>query len=83
MLEPQDFKKLTEVLKEFFYSKEEQDVKYDAMNENFNLLRNSVDSYAKKADLYYQEMAVMRHRLERMEDWIQKASQKIGLEYKV
>lgn len=83
MINPQDFKQFVDVLKEFFHSKEEMDVKFDAMNENFNVLRNSVDLYAKKADTYYQEMAVMRHRMERMEEWIQKASQKIGVEYKV
>lgn len=83
MIDSQDFKKLVDVLKEFFHSKEEMDVKFDAMNENFNSLRTSVDIYAKKADTYYQEMSVMRHRMERMEEWIKSASQKIGLEYKV
>ena len=83
MITTEDLQKLISGLKEFFYSKEEMDVKFDAMNENFNSLRTSVDAYAKKADTYYQEMAVMRHRMERMEEWILKASQKIGLEYKV
>jgi len=83
MLDTQDFKKLMEVLKEFFYSKEEMDIKFEIVNERVSQLTSSVDAYAKKADTYYQEMAVMRHRLERMEDWIKTASQKIGVEYKV
>jgi hypothetical protein len=31
---------------------------------------------------YHEEMAVMRHRLERMEEWIKQAPAKIGVEYK-
>jgi uncharacterized coiled-coil DUF342 family protein len=80
---PEDFKKLIEVLKEFFYSKEEMDFKHEELRKDFRNLQNSVDAYAKKADTYYQEMAVMRHKLERMEDWIVKASSKIGVEFKV
>lgn len=83
MITTEDLQKLISGLKEFFYSKEDMDVKFGELKQGFNSLQTSVDAYAKKADLYYQEMAVMRHRMERMEEWIQKASQKIGVEYKV
>ncbi len=76
-------------IKDFLYkempTKQEMEERFSELptKQNFSNLQTSVDSYAKKADLYYQEMAVMRHRMERMEDWIKLAAPKLGVEYKV
>lgn len=79
MLTSDDIKLIIEAEKEVFPTKDD----FSDLRKDFRELQTSVDTYAKKADTYYQEMAVMRHRVERMEEWIQKASQKIGVEYKV
>jgi len=79
MLTSEDIKLLIEAEKEVFPSKDD----FENLRKDFSALQVSVVAYEKKADTYYQEMAVMKHRLERMEDWIVKASQKIGLDYKV
>ncbi len=48
MLTSEDIKNLIEAQKEAFYTREEMDVKFDAMNQNFSSLQGSVDAYAKK-----------------------------------
>ena len=44
-----------------------------------NNLINSVDAYAKKADMYFQEMLILAHRMDRMEKWIQTIADKVGV----
>ena len=41
------------------------DARFDELTQNFSDLQSSVDAYAKKADTYFQEMAAMRHALNR------------------
>lgn len=42
-----------------------------------------LDTYAKKADTYFQEMVVLTHKVDRHEKWIQQLAGKLGvkLEY--
>jgi len=75
MLTTEDIKKLTEV----FATREELDTKFDAMHQSFSDLQTAVDVYAQKADTYFQEMAAMRHALNRHEEWIKKIAEKVGL----
>lgn len=79
ILTADDIKLIIEAEQEIFPTK----VDFEDLRGDFRSLQTSVDAYAKKADTYYQEMAVMRHRLERLEDWAKQASEKIGVEYKV
>ncbi len=42
----------------------------------------SVDAYAAKADKYFQEMAALTAKVDRLEKWIQEVAEKVGVELK-
>lgn len=75
MLTIEDIQKLIEAEKEVFTTKKD----FARLEQMFSNLQSSVDSYAKKADTYFQEMAAMRHALNRHEEWIKKIAEKVGL----
>ena len=75
MLTDEDIKKLTDV----FATRLEFDTKFDAMHQSFSDLQTAVDAYAKKADTYFQEMAAMRHAINRHEEAIKKIAEKTGV----
>lgn len=49
---------------------------------DINNLLNAVDAYAKKADTYFQEMAALTSKMNRLERWIQEVADKVGVELK-
>ena len=51
--------------------------------ENFSQLQTSVDGLAKLTKDYYEEVTMLRGKVERMEKWIQDAAPKLGLKYEV
>jgi len=51
--------------------------------ENFSQLQTSVDGLAKLTKDFYEEVTVLRGKVERMEKWIQDAAPKLGLKYEV
>ena len=81
MLTQEDIKKLIEV----FATKE--DLKEITENistkKDFDKLLTAVDSYAKKADTYFQEMVMLSHKINRHEKWIQQIAERlrVKLEY--
>ncbi|MDP2676427.1 MAG: hypothetical protein Q8O83_01955 [bacterium] len=77
MLTDQDIKKLIEV----FATREEVATKKDLeeVRKDFSDLQSSVDSYAKKADTYFQEMLVLAHRVDRIEKWMKQIADKVGI----
>ncbi len=81
MLTDEDIKKLIEV----FATREEVATKIDLeeMRKDFSDLQTSVDAYAQKADVYFQEMVMLTHKVDRHEKWIQQIADKLGvkLEY--
>jgi hypothetical protein len=81
MLTSDDIKNLTtyqlDVFKDTFATKD--DVK--DLKEEITGLRTSVDNMAKEVRAYYQEMAVLMHKVERMESWIKQVSVKVGVGY--
>jgi uncharacterized protein YlxW (UPF0749 family) len=81
MLTQEDIQKLIEV----FATRDEVALKkdYESLRQDFSDLQTSVDSYAKKANDYYQEMVMMNQKLNRHEKWIQQLAEKleIKLEY--
>ncbi|MEK7161301.1 MAG: hypothetical protein AAB729_01270 [Patescibacteria group bacterium] len=83
MLTPEDIKNLTdyqlEVFKGVFTTKED----FKELKDSFSTLTSAVDAFAKRADTYYQEMTVLVHKVERMEQWIKVVSEKIGVSYNV
>ncbi|MCK4454086.1 hypothetical protein KAU51_01935 [Candidatus Parcubacteria bacterium] len=83
MLIDEDIQKIIEAEREVFATKEEFEDFREEMRKNFSDLQISVDSYAKKADSYFQEMVMLSHKVERHEKWFQQIADKIGvkLEY--
>lgn len=82
MLTSDDIKAIVQAGKEIYSTKEDLaalDIKF---GEKLNSIANTLDAMAKSMKDYHQEATVNRTRVERMEEWIQKAAQKIGLEYK-
>lgn len=75
MLTIEDIQKLIEAEKEVFTTKED----FEEIKQLFSNLQTSVDAYAKKADTYFQEMAAMKHALNRHEEWIKKIAEKVGM----
>jgi hypothetical protein len=47
--------------------------------EDFSKLQESVDSYAHKADIYFQEMAVLNNKVNRHERWIEQMAAKLEM----
>jgi len=78
MLTADDIKKITdaqiEAQREIFYTKEDMDTK-------FSNLQASVDSIAKDKKTKDQEMPVLSGRIKKIENWMDKAAPKIGVEF--
>ena len=81
MLSSEDIQKLIEV----FATRDEVVTKndFELLRKDFSDLQASVDTYAKKADDYFQEMVMLSHKVDRHEKWIQALATKLGvkLEY--
>ena len=54
-----------------------QETKAD--KDDINNLMDAVDSYAKKADAYFQEMVALTHKVDRHEKWLLQIADKLGL----
>jgi len=56
------------------------DKRFDEVKNDFIELQGAVDTYAKKADTYFQEMVMLAHKVDRHEKWLQQIANKLGLE---
>ncbi len=76
--------KLTDFLHEQMVTKQElEDMRDDLPTRAaFSQLQTSVDSIARQFKNTEQELLVVGARASRIEKWIQKAAEKIGVEYK-
>ncbi|HCC60333.1 MAG: hypothetical protein A2402_01540 [Candidatus Staskawiczbacteria bacterium RIFOXYC1_FULL_37_43] len=72
----EDFTELVEYLDEKF-GKVAEDFK--ELKDNFNLLQNSVDAYAVKADTYFQEMTMLSEKVNRHDKWLLQIAEKLGI----
>ncbi len=70
MLTTKDVNLLITAMKEFFYTKEDMDDKFDVMDQKFSNLQTSVDGIAKISKDNQQEILVMGHRLDQIEQRI-------------
>ena len=55
------------------------DVRFDEVKQDFVNLQTAVDGYAKKAEIYFQEMVMFAHKIERQEKWIHQIAEKVGI----
>ncbi len=83
MLNADDIKAITQAGGEIYSTKEDLAALELKFDQKFDKVLTLLDSVAKNMKDYHQEVTVNRSRLERMEEWIQKAAPKIGVEYKV
>ena len=86
MLTTNDMVKLSRFLKEdfkdTFVTKVYFDEKFSELHQNFSNLQSSVDSIAQEFKRSTDERIILGSRVDRAEDWIEKAGIKIGLKYK-
>jgi hypothetical protein len=79
MLNDEDINKITKAVGGIFASKKEF-MDFDERNQKkISDLIDSVDSYAKKADIYYQEMMMFSVKVNRHEKWLQQIATKLDL----
>ena len=79
MLTNEDIKKIIEANREVFPAKEDFENFKDEIKHSFADLQTSVDAYAKKADAYFQEMVMLAHKVDRLEKWIHRIADKVGI----
>lgn len=79
MLDNTDIIKIIEAQREVFATKEDFVVFQEEMRKNFSTMVTSVDSYAKKADTYFQEMAVLGYQVTRHERWLKQIAERLEL----
>ncbi len=79
MLTREDIEKIIEANQEVFPSKENFESFKDEIKQSFSDLQTSVDSYAKKADDYFQEMVALSHKVDRHEKWFHQIADKLGI----
>ncbi len=73
-----DFSELIEYLDERF-TKIERQLESKAEKEDVQVLMDSVDVYAKKADTYFQEMVMLSHKVDRHEKWLRQVAEKLEI----
>jgi uncharacterized coiled-coil DUF342 family protein len=79
MLTKEDVQKIIDAHREVFPTKEEFTSFQEEMRKDFSNLLTSIDSYAKKADTYFQEMVMLAHKVDRHEKWLRQIADKLGL----
>ena len=79
MLNNEDINKIVEAQKEVFPTKQDFEYFKDEMKKDFSDLQTSVDSYAKKADNYFEEMVALTHKVDRHEKWFHQVADKLGI----
>ena len=83
MLDKKDIQSIIDANREVFSTKEEFSAFEDEMRKNFSNLLTSIDSYAKKADTYFQEMVMLSHKVDRHEKWLRQIADKMGLKLEI
>ena len=79
MLDDKDVVKLIEAFKEVFPTKLDFQKFQDEYRKDFSELQTSMDTYAHKADVYFQEMAMLTNKTDRLEKWIKQIAEKLGM----
>ncbi len=79
MLNDQDVQKIINAGEKVFLTNEEFSDFREELRQEFSRLYSAIDAYAKKADAYFQEMVMLSHKVDRLEKWVEKIAQKIGM----
>ena len=81
MLTTKDIKNLSEYLKTVFVTQESFDYGMEVIQKNFLRLEQLMDSFAKDNKESGQAMPVINYRVKEVENWIDKASPKLGIKF--
>lgn len=79
MLTTEDIQKIIEAQREVFATKEDFAFFQEEIRTSFSDVLTAVDTYAKKADTYFQEMIMLAHKVDRHEKWFQQIAEKLGI----
>ena len=79
MLTQEDIQKIIEANREVFPAKEDFESFKQELKESFSDLQTAVDTYAKKADAYFQEMLMLANKVDRHEKWFHQIADKLGI----
>lgn len=71
-----DFSELVEYLDQKFNYVDER---FKKLEENFDLLQKSVDSYAVRADKFFDELVMLSNKVDRHEKWLHQLADKLGI----
>lgn len=82
MLTNEDIQKLLTAFQEIFATKEDLTGMKEELRSDFSNLETSIDAYAHKADKYFQEMAALATKVDRLDRWIHEIADKVGIELK-
>ena len=82
MLNQEDIQNIIEAQKEIFPAKEDFEEFKEEIRKDFSNLLTSVDTYAHKADGYFQEMVMLTHKVDRHEKWLIEIAEKLGVKLK-
>jgi len=72
----EDFLELIQYLDEKF-AKVETD--FQELKGDFNTLQTAVDTYAHKADKFFEELVMLSNQVKRHEKWLQTIADKLGI----
>ncbi|MEK7124717.1 MAG: hypothetical protein AAB877_03520 [Patescibacteria group bacterium] len=75
MLDEKDIK----VLQELLVTKTDLENFRDEYRKDFSNLQTTVDTYAGKADKFFEELVMLSHKVDRHEKWIKQIADKLGL----
>jgi hypothetical protein len=78
MLTDKDIKRLIDAHKEVFPTKDD----FENLRKDFSELQTSVVNFATGTQNNENEIKIVNHRVDDHEKWIQKASPKIGIDFK-
>ncbi len=79
MLDDKDIVKLLEAMELKFPTKVDFESFKDEYRQDFSNMQTSVDTYAGKADKYFQEMVMLTHKVDRHEKWLLQIAEKLGI----
>lgn len=79
MLNDEDINKIIKVFEGAFATKQDLHDMEEKIHKDFSDLIISIDGYAKKADIYYQEMMMLSVKVDRHDRWLQQIADKLNL----
>lgn len=72
-----EFTKLFNYMEKRF---DQVDKRFDETNERIDRIMSTLDAFAKRQQIDEDERLVMRHQLERLDQWVHQLAVKIGVE---